>query len=153
MSGIGIGHSVPRKEANDKVTGVAKYTDDFVEIGILHAKLVTSKMAHAKILSIDTSEAGQQPGVQAIITGNDIDVLCGSLIKDRPPLARGKVRYYGEPIAIVIANSEYEAESALTKVRVQYEPLPVVNSTADALKKDAPLVHEYNGFYSSKKIK
>lgn len=144
---IGIGVSIPRKEAFDKVTGAAKYTDDTQLPGTLHAKMLTSRYAHAKIKSIDVSEAQKSIGVQAVITGDYFPVLTGSVIEDRPPIARDKVRYYGEPVAVVIANSEQEAMKALKLINVEYEPLPVVNSISDALKPGATLIHEEIGQY------
>lgn len=139
---IGIGVSVPRKEAFDKVTGTAEYTDDKVSPGTLHAKILTSRYAHARIKSIDISKARELQGVQAVITGDYLPILCGSVIADRPPIAREKVRYYGEPVAVVVANSEQEAMKALKLINVEYEPLPVVNSLEDALKPNAVLIHE-----------
>ncbi|WP_297418235.1 xanthine dehydrogenase family protein molybdopterin-binding subunit [Clostridium sp.] len=138
----GIGVSIPRKEAFDKVNGAAKYTDDLIEVGMLHAKILTSRYAHAKIKSIDVSEAEQSSGVKAIITGDYFPTLCGTVIEDRPPIARDKVRYYGEPIAVVVANSEQEAMKAVKLINVEYEPMSVVNSISDAIKADAVLVHE-----------
>lgn len=137
-----IGRSIQRKEAWDKVTGIAKYTDDYVVPGILHAKLVTSPFAHAKIKSLDTSEAMKAPGVQSVITGSSFPVLCRVVIEDRPPLAIDKVRYFGEPVALVVANSKREAMHAVKMVKVEYEPLTIVNSPGDALKSDAPIIHE-----------
>ena len=144
---IAIGKSIQRKEAWDKVTGVAKYTDDYIVPGILHAKLVTSPYAHAKIKSIDTSEAVIASGVHAVITGSSFPVLCGVIIEDRPPIAIDKVRYFGEPVALVVANSEREAMHAVKLVKVEYEPLPVVNSISDALKNGATVIHENLGQY------
>jgi CO/xanthine dehydrogenase Mo-binding subunit len=137
-----IGTSLQRKEAWDKVTGTAQYTDDYFVPGILHAKMVTSPYGHAKIKSIDISPALKQKGVQAVVTGKDFPVLCGAVLEDHPPLALEKVRYFGEPIALVIANSEREAAHAAQMVQVEYEPLPLVHSPSDAVKTDAPLVHE-----------
>lgn len=139
---IGIGVSIPRKEAFDKVTGAAKYTDDPLLPGTLHAKILTSRYAHAKIEAIDVSSARKASGIQAIITGDSFPTLCGAVIKDRPPIARDKVRYYGEPVAIVVANSEQEAMKALKLINIKYTPLPVVNSINDALIQNAVLVHE-----------
>jgi CO/xanthine dehydrogenase Mo-binding subunit len=138
----GIGISTPRKEAPGKVTGAVKYNYDFTSPDLLHAWLVTSLYAHAYLKSVDISEALKSPGVQAVVTGDDFPALTGVVIEDRPPLARGKVRYFGEPIAVVVANSEYEARQAADLVKVEYDPLPVVNSLGDALKPGAPLVHE-----------
>lgn len=143
MSNInGIGVSIPRKEAFDKVTGIAKYTDDFTSPGMLHAKILTSPHAHAKIKSIDVSEAEKLPGIKAVITGDYFPTLCGTVIEDRPPIAREKVRYNGEPVAVVVANDEQEAMKALKLIKVEYELLPVVNSINDALKENQVLIHE-----------
>lgn len=143
MSNInGIGVSIPRKEAFDKVTGTAKYTDDLISPGMLHGKILTSPYAHAKINSIDISEAKKSPGVKAVITGDYFPTLCGTVIEDRPPIARDKVRYNGEPVAVVIANNEQDAMKALKLIKVEYEPLPVVNSISDALKQNPVLIHE-----------
>ncbi len=144
---VAIGRSIQRKEAWDKVTGDAKYTDDYIVPGILHAKLVTSPHAHAKIKSIDVSEAIKAPGVQSVITGSNFPILCGVVIEDRPPLAIDKVRYFGEPVALVVANSERESMYAVKLVKVEYELLPVVNSPSDALKNDSPIIHENLGQY------
>lgn len=137
-----IGQSVQRKEAESKVTGVARYTDDFNMPGLLHARMVISPYAHARIKSIDYSAAQKAQGVRAILTGEYFPHLTGSAIIDQPPLAIDKVRYNGEPVAVVIADSEAEAKSAAKLIRVDYEPLPVVNSPKEGIKKDAVLVHE-----------
>lgn len=141
-STVGVGVSIPRKEAFDKVTGAAKYTDDPLLPGTLHAKIITSRYAHARIEAIDVSEARKASGIQAIITGDSFPTLCGPVIKDRPPIAKDKVRYYGEPVAIVVASSEQEAMKALKLININYTPLPVVNSINDALRPNAVLVHE-----------
>lgn len=144
---VTIGRSIQRKEAWDKVTAMAKYTDDYIVPGILQAKLVTSPHAHAKIKSIDISEAVKAPGVQAVLTGSNFPILCGVVLEDRPPLAIDKVRYFGEPVALVVANSEREAMGAVKRVKVEYELLPVVNSPSEALKSNAPIIHENLGLY------
>lgn len=137
----GIGVSVTRKEAWVKVTGQAKYTDDEITAGILTAKMVTSTCAYAKITGIDTFNAMALPGVRAILTGDSLPVLCGPLLEDRPPLARGVVRYYGEPVALVVADNGFIAAKAVSVVTVQYEPLPVVLSPSRALEENAPVLH------------
>ncbi|WP_454052080.1 xanthine dehydrogenase family protein molybdopterin-binding subunit [Clostridium sp. Marseille-Q7071] len=142
-----IGVNTPRKEAWDKVTGAAKYNDDTTTPNILHAKMLTSSHAHAIIKSIDTSEASKVTGVQAVITGEYYPVLNGSVIEDRPPIAKDKVRYFGEPVAVVVANSEEEAMKAVKLIKVVYEPLPVVNSIGDSIKPSATLIHENLGQY------
>lgn len=137
-----IGKDLQRKEAFDKVTGKAKYTDDFAAAGIYHIELLTSPYAHAVIISIDSSKAAASKGVKAIITGDDIDILCGSLIEDMPPLAKGKVLYFGQPVAMVVADCEQNAKALAAKLKVQYEKLPVVNSIWDALKENPVILHE-----------
>ncbi|MDN4072278.1 xanthine dehydrogenase family protein molybdopterin-binding subunit [Fictibacillus terranigra] len=137
-----IGKSVPKKESWDKVSGRVKYVDDNQEVGTLHVKLLTSHYAHAYIKKVDTEEARKVQGVHAIVTGKDYPLLIGTTIKDRPLLAFDKVRYYGEPIAMVIADTEAIAIQAVTLIHVNYELLPVVNSSLQAYQKGAPLVHE-----------
>ena len=141
-----VGKSVIRKEAWDKVSGTARYTHDIQFTELLHAKMVTSPFGHAKIISIDTSEAKKITGVRGVLTGEGLPLI-GEAIKDRPPLAVGKVRYHGEPVVIVVADTPALAKKAADKVKVQYEQLPVVNSPAQAFQKGAPLVHEQLGKY------
>lgn len=146
-----IGKSVPRKEGDNKVTGAAKYTADFTSPELLYAKLLTSPHAHAKIKSIDLTKAKQCPGVRAIVTGSDYPFLTGSAIEDRPILALKKVRYFGEPIAVIVADTEYQAQNALTFIQVEYELLPVVNSVHEAFAGELPLVHEDFKLYTHAK--
>lgn len=137
-----IGKNVPRKEALEKVTGAAKYTNDDIRPGLLHVKMTTSTYAHANIVSIDTSKAWKVPGVRAIVTGKQFPFLTGTPLEDRPPIAIDKVRYYGEPVAVVVADYEFQAKKAAELIKVAYEPLPVVNSVSEAIKRTAPLIHE-----------
>lgn len=137
-----IGKNVPRKEALEKVTGAAKYTNDDIRPGLLHVKMTTSTYAHANIVSIDTSKAWKVPGVRAIVTGKQFPFLTGTPLEDRPPIAIDKVRYYGEPVAVVVADYEFQAKKAAELIKVAYEPLPVVNSVGEAIKRTAPLIHE-----------
>ena len=147
MSKTGVGVTVIRKEAHEKVTGGAKYTADFYFAGVMTARLVTSTCPHGVLRSIDTDEAAGIPGVRAILTGRSDSVLCGSIIEDRPPLARERVRYYGEPIALVVAESAGQAAAAAALVRAEYEPLPVICSPGKALEQGAFLIHENLGSY------
>lgn len=137
-----IGKSVKRKEGTDKVTGRAKYVNDEIEVGTLYAKLLTSVYAHASIESIDIRRAENTPGVHGVITGANFPVLVGSSIVDRPPLAYEKVRYFGEPIAIVVADSEAIAKHAIAQIRVTYKKLPVVSGPLQAYLEKDTLVHE-----------
>ena len=142
-----LGVSIIRKEAWDKVTGAAKYNCDTKTVNTLHAKILTSPHAHAIIKSIDTSKALSAKGVQAVVTGDYFPVLSGSVIEDRPPIARDKVRYFGEPVAVVVANSEEEAIRATKLIKVIYESLPIVNSISESIKPNATLIHENLGKY------
>jgi len=137
-----LGKDVVRKEAKDKVTGGAKYVSDLIDRPLLHAKLLTSPHAHAQILSIDISQALTMPGVKAVLTAKDNPALCGIMLRDRPPLAEKKVRYYGEPVAVVVASDEQQAKAAVQKIQVEYLPLPIVNSIQEALQDRPILLHE-----------
>ncbi|MFK9090449.1 xanthine dehydrogenase family protein molybdopterin-binding subunit [Bacillus salipaludis] len=141
-----IGKSVIRKEALDKVTGRAMYTHDFHTVPMLSGKMVISPYGHAKVVGIDTTEAWQVPGVRAILAGERFP-LTGEAIRDRPPLAVDKVRYHGEPVALVVADTAVQSKKAADLIKVQYELLPVVNSPTQAFEKGAPLVHERLGEY------
>lgn len=143
-----VGKSEQRIDVVEKSTGKVRYVGDYSVPGLMHAKLVKSTQAHALIKSIDTTEAWKMPGVRAIVTGEVFPFHIGPILADRPPLAFGKVRYYGEPIAIVVADSEHQGKLAASKVKVEYEPLPVVNSVQQAFQADAPLVHDNSGDYT-----
>ncbi|MCQ6281972.1 xanthine dehydrogenase family protein molybdopterin-binding subunit [Bacillus sp. EB600] len=142
-----IGKSIIRKEALDKVTGRARYTNDYNLAGMLSCKLVISPYGHARIVSIDTTVAEKMPGVKAIVKGGAHLPLIGESVRDRPPVAYERVRYHGEPIALVVAETPAQAKSAANQINVQYELLPVVNSPTQAFQKGAPLIHEHLGEY------
>ncbi len=140
-----VGKSLPRVDARDKVTGRAEYVSDMQLPGMLHAKVLRSAYAHARILSVDTSEAERLPGVRAVITGADmpkdapLDVLRKELYAVPPySLATDRARYTGEEIAAVAADDELTAEEALQLIRVEYEELPVVIDPEEAMKPGAP---------------
>jgi CO/xanthine dehydrogenase Mo-binding subunit len=145
-----IGKSVIRQEAFEKVSGRAKYTDDFHSVPMLAGKMVISPYGHAKIVKIDTTEAWKIPGVQAILAGKRYP-LTGEAIRDRPPIAFDKVRYHGETVALVVADNPVQAKKAAALINVHYDLLPVVNSPTQAFQKDAPLVHEHLGEYKKEK--
>lgn len=152
MPKTGIGVPVSRKEAWDKVAGTARYTDDFHASGMLTARIVASGCAHGKIKSVDVSAALEIEGVRAVLTGADLarrgaPLLTGPILEDRPLLAYEKVRYYGEPVALVLADSDFAAAQAVMAVRVDYEPLPAVLLPAEAAASGAVLVHEGLGGY------
>lgn len=135
----------PRTDFHDKVTGRAEYISDVVLPGMLHGKILRSPIPHGLITSIDISEALALPGVFAILTGADVqslDWLWGPSIKDRPIIAIDRVRYVGEPVAVVAAIDERTAYDALELISVDYEDLPFVTDADDALAEDAPVIHE-----------
>ncbi len=137
-----IGKGLPRLDAGQKVAGMAEYTSDVDLPGLLEAAFLTSPHASAKILSIDVSGAAALEGVVAVITGNDLDLLYGTVVKDRPVLARGVVRYVGEPVAAVAATSGEIARQAVGLIRVDYEPMKPVLTPWEAIAPDAPLLHQ-----------
>jgi CO/xanthine dehydrogenase Mo-binding subunit len=142
-----IGTSVPRVDALDKVTGEARYVADLSFPGMLHAKVLRSPHAHARIVRLDTAAAAAMPGVHAVATGADLPWWVGECLRDQRPMAVEKARFAGEPVAAVIAESEDAALAALDAIRVEYEPLPAVLDARDALAEGAPLVHPDLGTY------
>lgn len=127
------------------MTGWARYTHDY-RVQALSVQMVISPYGHARIVDLDDTEARKLAGVRAIVTGGGFP-LNGEAIRDRPPLAYGKVRYHGEPVALVVADTPVQAKKAAEQVKVRYELLPVVHSPTDAFQEGAPLVHERLGEY------
>lgn len=147
-----VGNSVKRRDLLEKVTGAAQYTVDITPAGACHARIVRSDRAHARITSIDTAEALGMPGVVAVVVAEDIKDLFprfGHIIADHFILATDKVRYYGEPVAIVVAESLAVACDAAESVVVSYEDLPPVMNSAEAMADGAPLVHDVQYIGSS----
>ena len=137
-----IGQSVVRGEGPDKVTGKSVYAADVSLPGMLWGKVLRSPFPHARIISIDTSEARAVPGVHAVITGADLpDSLVGRRLRDMPVLARDVVRFVGEKVAAVAAETEAAAEEALLLIDVEYEELPAVFDAHEAMEPDAPTLH------------
>lgn len=147
-----IGKSVIRKEAQEKVTGRARYTNDHLSVKMLSCKMVISPYGHARIVSIDTTEAEKIPGVRAIVKGSANLPLIGESVRDRPPIANERVRYHGEPVVLVVADTAPQAKKAADRVKVQYELLPVVNSPTQAFQKNAPLLHPRLGEYKKDEV-
>ena len=138
-----VGSSVPRIEGRQKVTGQALFTDDIKRPGMLHTVLQGSPYAHARLLAYDVSAARSVEGVRAVITGEDFpEHRLGSLIKDQPALARGKVRYVNEPVAAIAAEDADAARLAARLIEIEYEELPPVLEPLEALRDDAPVLHE-----------
>ena len=100
-----VGKSYIRPDAISKVTGKATYLDDFRIPGMLHAAILRPTIAHAKIVSIDTHEAESMPGVAKVVTGQGCKIHYGDNIRDLTPMAVDKVRYIGEPVAAVVADT------------------------------------------------
>ena len=154
----GIGAAVPRKEDRRFITGAGRYTDDMVVPGMMHAAFVRSPHAHAMIKGIETAEAEGMPGVIAVLTGEQLkadeigNLICGWAVnsKDGAPmkmgewsaLAVGKVRYVGDAVAVVVAETRMQARDAAEAVLVDYDELPAVVDAVEAMQDGAPQVHE-----------
>ena len=136
-----IGHTQVRKDGISKVTGTALYGADVNFPGQLYGACARSPHAHARILAVHTEKALELPGVRAVITGRDYPRPYGQFIADQPIIAIDKVRYQGEPVAAVAAETEEIARRAADLIEVEYEILPVVNSIEDSIKNET-LVHE-----------
>ena len=144
-----VGKPIPRLDGLEKVRGIARYTADLQMSGMLYGKALRSPYPHARIVRIDTSKARALPGVHAVITAQDIpDLLVGRQLRDEPVLARDKVHFVGDKVAAVAAESPDIAEEALTLIDVEYEELPAVFDAIDAMKEDAPLIHEDRARYT-----
>jgi CO/xanthine dehydrogenase Mo-binding subunit len=143
-----IGTSPPRLDAADKASGRARYADDVRLPGMLHAALLTSPHAHARILGYRLDAARSISGVKAIVIGADLNgPRAGGIIKDESMVARGKVRYVGEPVAAVAAIDAETAERAAAAIEIDYEPLAPVLTIDEALADDAPILHEEAASY------
>ncbi|MET9116963.1 molybdopterin cofactor-binding domain-containing protein [Streptomyces longwoodensis] len=141
----GIGESTLRPDGTLKVTGEFAYSSDLWHEDMLWGQILRSTVAHAEIVSIDTSEALALPGVYAVLTYDDLPTEVkhyGLEIQDTPVLAHGKVRHHGEPVAIVAADHPETARRAAAKIKVDYRELPVITDEASATAPDAILVHE-----------
>jgi carbon-monoxide dehydrogenase large subunit len=156
MSATLIGQSVPRKEDERFLTGAGQYTNDVAVAHATHAYFLRSPHAHANIKSIDISRAKSAPGVVGVFTGADLTGVnglpCGWLITStdgkpmaeppHPVLAQGKVRYVGDGVALVIADTLHHAKDAAELIEVDYEVLPAVVNCVETLKPGAPQIHE-----------
>ena len=136
-----IGVSVPRVDGVKKVTGAAKYVGDMKWPRMLYAKCVKSPYAHAKIVSIDISAAKALKGVHDVITGDYYTKRGGLYLEDKNFLAVNTVKFCGEPVVAIAAETPEIAEAACDLVKVEYEPLPVINNPMEGMAKDAVLIH------------
>jgi aldehyde oxidoreductase len=139
---MGVSH--PRPSALAKACGTAQFTADIRLKNALELAVLRSTMPHARIVSIDASDALKLPGIAGVVTAADIKGtnILKYLVADRPVLCRNKVRYIGDPILIVAADTKQQAEEALTAVRVELEPLPVMAGPEDSLGAEAVPVHD-----------
>ena len=137
-----IGQSIPRVDNTGKVTGDARYTADVLLPGTLWAKTLRSPYPHARIARVDTSRAEKAPGVRAILTGADVrGILYGRRYRDISVLAQDRVRFIGERVAAVAADTLEQAEEALEFLEVDYEELPAIFDPVAALQEGAPIIH------------
>jgi Molybdopterin-binding domain of aldehyde dehydrogenase/Aldehyde oxidase and xanthine dehydrogenase, a/b hammerhead domain len=163
-----IGKPTQRQDMLGHVTATSTYFNDHKLQGMLHLKVLRSPHSHARIRRIDLSEAERHPGVRRIIRGADVPRNLNTLLSlinfgkdDEPTLAVDKVRYKGEPIVAVVADSQREAFEALAKIRVDYEPLPTVFDVEEAMKPGAPIINEtypkntftYHDIYDHQKLR
>lgn len=147
-----LGRRMRRLEDGRLLQGGGRFVDDFQPEGCLHVCFLRSPFAHGRIVNVDTSAAAAAPGMRAVFTGADLNASClplvvhlttpGAISPERPLLARDRVRFVGDLIAAVVADSRYEAADAVELVRAEIEALPAVMSWQDALAEQAPTVHE-----------
>ncbi len=143
-AGLAVGKAQPNPNALAKITGSARFADDYNFPGMLHARTKRAGVPHARIVSIDTSAARDFEGVHAVLTHEDIPGrnAHGIVTTDWPVLCGDKVRYVGDAVAIVAAETGEIAAAALDLIDVEYEELPAITDAIEAAKPDAPLVHE-----------
>ncbi len=160
-----VGARAPRRDAEDKIHGLTRYADDFGLPGMLHAKVVRATRASARLVTVDTSKAEAVPGVRCVMTARDVpnNVLftdvpgqttqVGALRARTQVLADGRVRYFGEPIALIAAETEEAARQACDLVAVEYEELPGVFDPIEAMAPGAPQLEETGNIISRWKVR
>ena len=143
-AGVEVGRAKPNPDALGKIRGQAKFTDDYQFPGMLYARTLRAGVPHARIRSIDTRAARALEGVRAVLTHEDVPGrnLHGTVDLDWPVLCGDKVRYSGDAVAVVAADSESIAARALDLIEVDYEELPSVTDAMSALRPAAPVLHE-----------
>lgn len=140
-----VGQPIERVDAREKVTGRARYAVDLEMSDTMFASVVRSDRAHARVTGVDKKAALETPGCIAVVTGEDLGDLYprfGHMVPDHQILALDKVRYYGEPVALVIGSEKHAANDAAQLVEVHYEDLPAAMDAAAALEPGAPVIHE-----------
>jgi CO/xanthine dehydrogenase Mo-binding subunit len=163
-----VGKPTQRQDILGHVTATSTYFNDHKLQGMLHLKVLRSPHSHARIRRIDVGEAERHPGVSRVIRGADVPHNLNTLLSlinfgkdDEPTLAVDKVRYKGEPIVAVVADSDRAAYEALTKIKIDYETLPAVFDVEEAIKPGAPIVNEtypkntfvYHDIYDHQKLR
>ncbi|HUS70584.1 MAG TPA: molybdopterin cofactor-binding domain-containing protein [Anaerolineae bacterium] len=150
-----VGASVEKKDALEKALGAIEYGDDMKLEGALRGKVLWSAHPHAEIISIDTSAAEEMPGVHAVLTAKDVpgDNVYGPMVRDAQVMALDKVRFIGEPVVVVFADTEEQAEVARDACRVKYRPLPGVFTPEQALAPDAPQIHPQGNIHHQAQIR
>jgi CO/xanthine dehydrogenase Mo-binding subunit len=139
-----VGTNVPMVGAQAKVTGAVNYAANLEFPGQLYAKALRSPYVHAKLIHIDASKAAVLPGVRAVVTREDLIGLhpyFGTGVEDQPVVVIDKVRYAGDIVAAVAADSRETAEEAVTLIEAEYEELPAVTAILEAANRDAPVIH------------
>ncbi len=151
----GVGTGVIRRDAVDKALGKRLYTDDFPEPGALYGELVLSTCAHGDILSLDTSQAENMEGVAAVLTAKDIPGpnLVGIITKKQPVLAGDKVRYIGDAVALVLAETPGQARAAAAEVRASYRDLPVIIDMEESRDRSDVSIHDTGNILSELHIR
>lgn len=150
-----IGENALDKKSIEKISGIAKYSADFRMDGMLYLKVLMSSVSHAELLGIDFSEALKIPGVAGVITAKDVpgENKIGVIVKDQPVLTEKKIRYKGETIAIVGADSIENAERALKAIHVDYKELKPIFDPVEAMRPDSIRIHEKGNILMHRTIK
>ena len=150
-----VGAPVEKKDALEKALGAVEYGDDMQLEGVLRGKVLWSAHPHAEILSIDTSAAEEMPGVQAVLTAKDVpgDNVYGPMVRDAQVMALDKVRFIGEPVVVVFAETEEQAEGARDACRVEYRPLAGVFTPEQGLAPDAPPIHPQGNIHHQAQVR
>jgi CO/xanthine dehydrogenase Mo-binding subunit len=150
-----VGQSLLRIDAQGKVTGETPYGGDLYQKGMLHAKVLRSQYAFANVLSMDVSQARAAAGVIGVYTAADVKGTnkTGLIARDQEVLAHTQVRFMGDALAVVLAETEQAARNALKLIKVEYEPLPALHTIDQALAPDAPRIHEYGNLMGGKRIR
>jgi CO/xanthine dehydrogenase Mo-binding subunit len=141
-----IGRSIRRVDGGEKVTGLTRFAADLALPGMVHARLVLSPHAHARILGIETKRAAALPGVLGVFTGRDLGIpKLDASSRNKSPLAVDRVVFTGHPVVAVVAETPAIAEDAAGLVEIEYDAQPAVLDSRDAMRKDAPRVRTKEG--------